>query len=284
MIVITGANGTLGRGIVERLLERVPAERVAVSVRDPAQAAPLAERGVEVRLGDYDDRAGLRAAFARADQVLVVSANRTGADALRLHRNAIQAASDAGARRILYTSHMGAGAGSAFAPMPDHAATEALLAATGVPSTSLRNGFYASTVLQLLGDAAQTGRLVAPEDGPVSWTAHADLAQAAAVMLTEPERFDGPTPPLTGAQALDLAAVAELLSDLWDREVTRVTVSDDAWRDGLVEHGVPAAQADMLVGMFVASRAGEFAATDPTLAKLLGRTPASVRDVLAAAT
>ena len=33
--------------------------------------------------------------------------------------------------------------------------------------------------------ALETGELVAPSDGPVSWTTHADLAEAAAAVLTE---------------------------------------------------------------------------------------------------
>jgi len=43
---------------------------------------------------------------------------------------------------------------------------------------------------------------------------------------------------------------------------------------------VPEGQATMLLGMFLASRRGEFATTDPALEDLLGRTPRPVRDVL----
>ena len=46
----------------------------------------------------------------------------------------------------------------------------------------------------------------------------------------------------------------------------------------------PAEQADMLIGMFRAARAGEFAAVDPTLEQLLGRRPTALREVLRAAT
>jgi NAD(P)H dehydrogenase (quinone) len=45
--------------------------------------------------------------------------------------------------------------------------------------------------------------------------------------------------------------------------------------------GLPQPVADMLLGMFAASRAGEFAAVDPTLEQLLGRPPLTVREVLA---
>jgi NAD(P)H dehydrogenase (quinone) len=38
MIIVAGATGKLGRRTVERLLERLPADRVGVSVRDPRKA------------------------------------------------------------------------------------------------------------------------------------------------------------------------------------------------------------------------------------------------------
>ncbi|WP_329351020.1 SDR family oxidoreductase [Streptomyces sp. NBC_01261] len=283
MIVVTGANGQLGSGVVDRLLARVPAERIAVSVRDPERAKGLSERGVRVRRGDFGDPASLADAFEGAEQILLVSAASTGDTALRQHRTAIAAARESGARRILYTSHMGANPASPFAPMPDHAETEAALRASGVPYTSLRNGFYAATTVMLLGAALKTGELSAPEDGPVSWTAHADLAEAAALALVEEDRFDGVTPPLTGAEALDLAEVAALASSITGRTIKRVTVTDEEYRAGLVSHGVPTEQADLLVGLFQASREGEFAEVSPVLGEVVGRAPTSLREVLEAA-
>jgi hypothetical protein len=52
---------------------------------------------------------------------------------------------------------------------------------------------------------------------------------------------------------------------------------------GLVEHGVPAEQANLFLGMFKASRAGAFDVVDPTLGQLLGRPPVTLRDFLAGA-
>lgn len=271
MIVITGGTGKLGSQIVEQLLRRVPAEQVGVSVREPERASSLAGRGVRVRRGDFADPDSLAGAFEGATQVLVVSTDAAGEVALRHHVAAIDAARDAGAKRVLYTSHQGAADDSLFAPMPDHAATERHLAAAGSTFTALRNGFYASTVPLLLGRARETGELVAPADGPVSWTAHADLAEAAAVVLTDEGRFDGPTPPLTAPVALDLADVAELLGELTGRTIRRVVADDDEWVAGLTGRGVPADRVAMLLGMFRAARRGEFAATGPDLEELLGR-------------
>ena len=151
MILVTGATGQLGRGIVGGLLSQLPASDIAASVRDPAKAADITERGVEVRRGDFADPASLTTAFAGADQVLLISADKLGDEALRLHRNAIAAARDASVRRILYTSHMGARHGSPFAPADQHARTEDDLAASGVPFTALRHGFYAESCLQISG-------------------------------------------------------------------------------------------------------------------------------------
>jgi NAD(P)H dehydrogenase (quinone) len=272
MIVVTGATGQLGGAVVERLLARQPAEEIGVSVRDPAEANALADRGVRVRRGDYDDTASLAHAFEGAEQLLLVSAAATGEAALRQHRTAIDAARAAGVHRIVYTSHMGANPASPFAPMPDHAATEALLEASGLAFTALRNGFYTSSGRMLLGQALETGELAAPADGPVSWTAHDDLAEAAAIVLTDEGRFEGPTPPLTGSAALDLAALAE---EVLGRPIRRTVLTDAQYAESL-----PAPAAAMLLGLFAASRAGEFAAVDPTLGELLGRPPLTVRDVL----
>ena len=283
MIVVTGANGQLGRAVVEGLLGRMPADRIVASVRDPARAAALAERGVVVRSGDFAASDGLGEAFSGAARVLVVSVDQVGEGARRMHRDAIRAAVAAGARRVLYTSHAGAGAGSAFAPASDHAATEAFLAGSGVPSTSLRHGFYAESALHLIGDGLSAGEIRAPEDGPVGWTARADLAEADAVLLAEEGRFDGPTPPLTASEALTMTDLAAIASALAGREIRRVTVSDDEWLRAKVAQGVPPQMAGMLLGMFVAARRGDFAAVDPTLEALLGRPPRTMRDALAAA-
>ena len=282
MIIVSGANGKLGRAVVERLLDRVAPERVGVCVRDPERARELAERGVRVRRGDFADASSLEHAFEAATRVLVVSVDTHGETAVRLHQTAIDVAAKAGAERIVYTSHMGSSPSSLFGPMLDHAATEAALARSGVRFTSLRNGFYATSALMLVGTALRTGELAVPKDGPVSWTSHGDLAEAAAIALTE-DLLDGTTPALTGAEAIDMTGVAALASELTGRTIRRVVVPDAEFRAGLVAHGVPEGAADLLVSMFAASHQGEFAQVDPALGHLIGRPPVPLREVLAPA-
>ena len=280
MIVVTGATGQLGSRIVESLLSRVPAETLSVSVRDVAKAASLRDRGVRVRSGDFTAPATLEHAFEGADQVLVISAAIRGAGAVAANLAAIDAARTVGARRILYTSHQAAAKDSLFPPQLTHAATEEYLQGLGGPFTALRNGFYATTLGYYIEPAIESGRLELPEDGPVSWTAHADLAEAAAVAVTDDGVLDGVTAPLTASEMLTFTDVAGILSEITGRTIERVVVADDEWRAAVVDSGMPSAAADFTLSMFRAARRGEFAVTDSTLESVIGHQPVSASSVI----
>ncbi|MEV7040720.1 NAD(P)H-binding protein [Amycolatopsis sp. NPDC051061] len=280
MIVITGATGALNGATLEHLLKVVPAEEIGLSVRDVVKARSFAERGVRVRRGSYDDQAALRDSFEGADQVLLVSSNDPNADGVALHRTAIEAAVAAGARRILYTSHQNVRGDSAFAPARDHAATEEILAGTGVAWTSLRNGFYAHSLGWLLGPWRETGEITAPEDGPVSWTHRADAAEAAAVILAGGQSFEGPVTLTAGAVTFD--DIAAIAVDRTGRQVKRVVVEDERWLTDRIATGTPEPMARMLLSFFLAARRGDFAETGPRLGELLGREPLTVAEAITA--
>ncbi|MFX3632226.1 MAG: SDR family oxidoreductase [Candidatus Pristimantibacillus sp.] len=279
MIVVTGANGKLGRRVVEELLKRVPAGDIGVSVRDVNTAQDLKERGVRVRQGNFDDSESLLNAFEEASQVLIISSHSLGGVAVRQHQTAIDSAKKAGVSRLLYTSQMFSSATSHFPPMNVHAATEEMLKSSGMAFTSLRNGFYSASAMMWMGDALKTGELIAPEDGPVAWTSHSDLAEATAVILTE-QRYDGITPHLTTSEAIDMDMIASIASKVLDRPIRRIVVSDDEYRNHLMSRGLPEAMVGMLTGMFQASRQGDFSQTNPALENLIGRSPVNFTDFL----
>lgn len=280
MIIVTGATGKLGGFIVEQLLKKLPPAQIAVSVQDQTKAEALASRGIRVREGDYNDIESLKHSFEGASKVLIISAPVIGEAGHRLHQNAIDAAKLVGAKRILYTSHMGASPNSLFPPMPGHAVSEKKLEASGLKFTALRHGFYAQSAFMLMAEALKTGKLILPEDGPVCWTTHEDLSEADAMALSQEGVFDGITPPLTSSETLDFRQLAEMASEITGREIQRITVSDQAYRDRLAEKKAPPIQIEILSGMFAASRKGEFNKTDPTLEGLLKRKPVSMREYL----
>jgi len=280
MIIVTGATGALNGATIDHLLRRVPAAEITVVVRDVTRAQRFADRGVAVRYGDYAVPASLPAAFEGADQLLLVSSNDPHADTVSLHRTAIDAAVAGGAGRILYTSHQGAGPDSPFRPAQVHAATEDLLAGSGIPWTSLRNGFYAHSLNWLAGPWRETGVISVPADGPVSWTARDDEAEAAAVILAADGGYDGLVT-LTAGAAPDFGGVAAIASEVTGRTIERVVLDEDEWVRAQLAQGAPEPQVRFTLGMYQAAAQGRFAGTSPLLAQLLGREPRTVRDLLA---
>jgi uncharacterized protein YbjT (DUF2867 family) len=280
MIIITGATGALNGATVDHLLDRVPASEIAVAVRDPAKAQRFAERGIAVRHGDYADPASLPGAFEGADQLLLVSSNDPGADAVSLHRVAIDAAVAAGVGRILYTSHQGAAPDNPFAPGRVHFATEQLLAGSGIAWTSLRNGFYAHSLTWLMGPWRETDRITVPADGPVSWTAREDAAEAAAIILASGGAYDGPTT-LTANAAPTFAEIATIVSELTGPTIERVLMDPQEWLAAQLAAGQSEVVAGFTLPLYEAAEQGFFAGVDPLLGVLLGREPRTVRELLA---
>jgi len=51
MILITGANGHLGKAIIEFLLKKIKPEQIAALVRDPQKAEDLYAKGYRYKTG-----------------------------------------------------------------------------------------------------------------------------------------------------------------------------------------------------------------------------------------
>ena len=278
---VTGATGPFGRHAVDTLLARgVPAGDVVAVVRTPAKAADLAERGVQVREGDYDRPETLAGAFAGVTHLLFVSASEVGRRVPQ-HTAIVEAARAAGVGRIAYTSILKAGATSN--PLaPEHEATEAALAESGVPHSLLRNGWYLENYTGQVGRYVATGEVVgAAGDGRVAAALRSEYAEAAVAALLSDEgarvvhELGGPSfsfPELASAVA-DAAGTPVVYRDLPVDELAGV----------LSGAGLPEPVAQMFAAVDGAIAAGDLDTTPDELARLIGRAPAALADVVAAA-
>ncbi|MEU4693942.1 NAD(P)H-binding protein [Actinoplanes sp. NPDC023714] len=93
------------------------------------------------------------------------------------------------------------------------------------------------------------------------------------------EAFEGPLT-LTASAAVTFDDIAWIASDVTGREVRRIVIGDEEWVAAQIERGTPEGVARVLLGFFQAARRGDFAESDPALAKLLGREPRTVRDLI----
>lgn len=241
MLVVTGASGQRGRKIIENLLRLVPAERIGASCRNPGKIFDLAALGVRVRQGDFENPESLQHAWDGAERLLLVSSNAaaTGGDTLKQHATAIEIAQQFKVDRMFYTSQISSSPKSHFPPARHHAATEMMLAESGLAWTALRHGFYADSALAMNARGLQARLLAAPADGKVSWTTHDDLAAADAALLASHDVVDGATPPLTGSEAFDLADVSQMAGRILSSPISRMLLSDEDMRRNAVSAGVP---------------------------------------------
>jgi uncharacterized protein YbjT (DUF2867 family) len=157
LILITGANGHLGRRLVDAL---VPAEPVRAVVRSERAAALLRRPGVDVRIVDYLDEEALTEALegcvAAVHLVGIVreTATSTFVEAHEATtRVLVRAARAAGVERILYLSILGAAEGVANPCLASKGRAERLLLESDLSTLILRvpmvlgEGDYASSAL-----------------------------------------------------------------------------------------------------------------------------------------
>jgi NAD(P)H dehydrogenase (quinone) len=279
-IVITGASGHFGRVAAEAVLENVPPSDLVLVTRTPEALADLAARGAVVRPGDFDDPASLPAAFDGGEKLLLISTDRAG-DRVPQQQAAIDAAAAAGVRSIAYTSILNPSDSNPAGVAAEHRATEEHVRASGLGWTFLRNGIYADLQVQAGAAALATGTLLTNDGGGrTSYVARADLARAAAVVLTS-DGHDGKVYDLTGPEALGAADLAALFADVGGRPVEPVFLSDEAWSAAMVEHaGMPEPVARLYATFGIAARQGYFGIVSPTLRELTGRAPTTVRELL----
>jgi NAD(P)H dehydrogenase (quinone) len=279
MIVVTGATGQLGRLVVEGLLERVPADRVAVAVRSPEKAADLAAKGVEVREADYDRPETLAPALAGADRVLLISGSEVGRR-LAQHKAVVDAAVEARVGLLVYTSVLHADT-STLGLAPEHRGTEDLIRASGLPFTLLRNGWYTENYTETARQAAEQGILIGSAgDGRVASATRADFAAATVEVLTG-EGHEGKVYELSGDIAWSLSELAAAVSGITGRDVAYRDLTPEEHRQALVGAGLPEALGEMLVDIDRRIAEGALADTPGDLRRRVGRPTSPLADTLA---
>lgn len=280
-IVVTGATGQLGQLVVEGLLKHLPADQIAAVVRDRAKAAPLAARGVELRVADYDQPDTLSTAFRTGDKVLLVSGSQVG-KRVDQHRAVVEAARTADVALIAYTSILG-GPKADFSLGWDHQATEEIIQDSGVPYVMLRNGFYSDQYLDDLAGALERGKIIGnAADGRLAAAPREDFAAAAVAVLLE-DGHQGRTYELSGDSTWTFAELAAEISRQSGTDVTYANLTPDAHRKALIEAGLPKEIADLLVDIDNAIARGLLADTPGDLSRLLKRPTTPLADTVARA-
>jgi NAD(P)H dehydrogenase (quinone) len=280
-IVITGATGQLGRLVVESLLARGtdPADIVATG-RNTAVLQQLAGSGVRVAEVDYSKPESISAVLSQSDTVLLISSSEVG-HRLTQHENVIAVAKRAGVARLVYTSAPKATT-STLVLAPDHKATEEAISASGIPSTILRNGWYTENYLGEIEKAREQGVITASvADGRVASASRRDYAEAAAVVLTEPEH-EGKVYELSGDVAWNFDDLAATIAGVIGSDVSYERLSPEEHAAQLASFGLDEGTVNFVVALDGDIRDGLLAETSGDLARLIGRPTTPLAEGLAA--
>ena len=236
-IAITGATGQLGQLVIQALLKRVSADQIVALVRDPKKATALAEQGVELRHFDYDAPESLAPALQGIDKLLLISANEVGRRTPQ-HKAVIEAAQLAQVPYIAYTSLLRADT-SPFGLAQEHRETEALIQASGLSYTLLRNNWYNENYLAGVEHNVASGKLFsATQNGPISSASRADYAEAAAEVLTT-QGHEQKTYELAGSQSFTKTDLATYIAHAASKPVQYLEIDAESFAQGLTQAGLP---------------------------------------------
>ncbi len=272
-VLVTGSTGNVGREVVRAL--RAKNIGTLAADRDPGRVRALFGDDVEAVKLDYRDRSTFTAASG-ADALFLLRPPAI-ADVKQTLLPFVEEARRGGVRHVVFLSVAGA---EKNALVPHHAVERALALTTGW--TTLRPGFFA----QNFGDAyrrdiVEDARVYVPAGrGRVAFVDVRDVAEVAATIFASPSLHDGHAYTLTGAEAVDFRTAAATLTDVLRREIRYDAASLIGYLMHLRARGMPWAQVGVQTVLHAGLRLGQAERVDPTLARLLGRPPRSLREYL----
>ncbi len=226
MILITGATGQLGSAIIDVLLKKLPPAQIVALTRDENKAIPLNEKGVTVRLGNYDNKDSLDRAMQGIDRVLLIAGTDEHKRAQQ-HKNVVEAAKKAGVPCIGYTSRALKDRNTLVNRLMDgHFLTEDYIKASGLTYVLFRTILYMDTIPIYAGkQAINMGIYLPAGQGKAAYALRSDMAEAMANWLAEGD-YENRTYTLTGRESYSFGDVAAALTTLSGKPVTYTAVED----------------------------------------------------------
>ncbi|MEU0102728.1 NAD(P)H-binding protein [Streptomyces sp. NPDC006267] len=223
-ILVTGATGTVGRRVVEQLLER--GEHVRALTRDPARVADF-PAGVDVVRGDLRDPASLVPALDGASALHLITFGGRFFAPLESGEEILALAGKAGVRRVTVLH------GGGDTPM------ESAVRASGFDWTVVMPVEFMANALEWAPGIRSEGVVREPFVGRLSAMVHeADIGAVAAAALTE-DGHGGREYLITGPQVLTVGDKAAAVAAARGAAVELVELTEEQALETWRGRGVP---------------------------------------------
>lgn len=233
MIVVTGATGTIGQTLLGLLSER--GARVKALSRHPPRDET--RPGIEWAAADLADRTFLAEHFAGGERLFLLTGNVD--DMVRLQKNALAAAQEAGVRHVVKLSALGASDHSKSVIGVWHYNVERSLRETDLDWTILRPHVFMQNLLDQRDTIQRDRRIYSPSgEARIPMIDTRDIAAVAATVLTQ-RGHEGKRYTLTGPEAISYREATDMLSKEIEVSLTYVPETDDEAWHRLRRAGVP---------------------------------------------
>jgi len=272
MILITGASGSVGKAVLAEVARSGEKYRAMYRSKEDAAKAPA---GTETVIADFSDKASLAAALRGVESVYLVCSPIP--ELVQLEGNMIEASEEAGVRRIVLNSALGAGDYTKSFPSW-HRKVEDKLKAAKMAHCILRPNSFLQNVLMYYAPSirAQGAFYGSMGNARTSYLDVRDIA-VAAVRALRGGGHDGKTYELNGPEALTCTEVAQRISQQAGVAARYVDIPADALRKAMLDQGMPEWQATALLQLQEYYTGGQGGTVDGVLEGLLGR-PAVTMD------
>jgi uncharacterized protein YbjT (DUF2867 family) len=283
-ILVTGAAGTIGHAVCELLIGRGCKVRALVRKED-ARSAELAERGIEVVVGDLLDLHAMHRAIEGCDRVYLgmtvsapyLEATINTAAVARHHK--VSAFVNISQMTV---SQMGINSTTDSPQQKMHWLAEQALNWSGLPVVHVRPTSFLDTFFLRLSmrSIREHQQIRLPfGDGKTSPIASEDVARVMAAILEAPTEHIGKIYELTGPRSQDMNGVAEEFSRALGRPITYVNVPWEPWRNQLEASGMLDQHAlAHLATMALLKQQNRYDRLTSDVEKITGAPPLSVYD------
>jgi NAD(P)H dehydrogenase (quinone) len=280
-ILITGATGHLGTAVIRQLLNKTDANNIVAFVRDESKAKSLKEKGVEVRVGTFDDVASLEKALQGIEKVLLIST--ADPNRFQQHKNVVDASKKSGIQFIAYTSVSLRDLDSAAAKylLESHFETEDYIKESGLAYTFLRNNIYTDMIPIYVGENVfETGIFLPAGIGKLPFALRREMGEGTANLILQSEQHENKTYDITNIELYSFEDVAKILSELSGKAVTYTNADVNEFKKVLRDKNVPEHFISLYSAFVTDFKNNQYEKVTNDLEKLLGRKPATLKEAL----
>jgi uncharacterized protein YbjT (DUF2867 family) len=263
MIVITAPTSTIGRQVLENLLDS--GQPIRVIARDPSRLPSNTRARVDIVQGSHGDIDIVTKAFAGVDAVFWLvppdpRAKSVEAAYVDFTRPACAAFKSQEVRRVVGISALGRGtavagkAGLVTASL----AMDDLIASTGVSYRALTMPSFMDNILRQVETIKKQGMFFVPisSDRKLPTCATRDIAAAAAKLLLDPSWSGQDHVAVLGPEDLSFNDMVRIMSEVLGKPIRFQQTPNEAFKARLIGFGMSEAMAQGTLDMMLAKNAG----------------------------